>query len=430
MKMQPKHARPFWNKKNILFISLALVFAIGVGVTTAWLSSTDNPVNYSFDGVNVVNAIGGEWFTDSNAAGNFYVQNIGNVNGFIRAKPVAVWWTDGTENNALQVHYKKPVEGTDYTIEYDPEKKWVQGEDGYWYYRFSVAPGKKTADLIERFYKKPDTEPEDGYRIKLTLVSNIIQAEPGGTWQKAWDKKDTPQYRPAKLNETTPGATTETFETSVMSFNIRWSGNGDSSNNFAADSSAERDWWDRENEVRDYILGKSYSPGGLLHEYDIICLQEVSQFAQYFLINGEDGNNNELGKIYGGQFTPFETNYREWNADGPFPIEAIMGSIVIAKKDKYEWLNHDSFWLSNTPDVESDCFGLGYKLKCTISTLRHIETGKVINVVNVHLPYDVGAAGDKARLKSIELIKKRMDRYIVDYTIMAGDFNADKTSSI
>ena len=432
MNLKPQHLKCFWNKKNILFVSLVLVVALTVGVTAAWLTANDGGSDYVFEGANVVNSIDGEWITNVNGIKNVYVKNTGNVDGFVRAKPVVFWaqytFCDGdtitSPDNDFTIHYRRPMEGTDYTIEYNSDNKWVQGADGYWYYRFPVsANGGKTSDLINKLNEIKE-EPETGYHLKLTLVSDIIQVDPGKTWQKAWEK-DEPQFRPAKLNATSPEAVTKTFNTSVMSFNIRWSGDQVASQNFGADNSTERDWDDRKEDIA-YYLNKCNK--------DIICLQEVSQFQKTHLMETQTLTNADVTKQnplysagYGYQYTGFE-EYQEYNENSSYPRTAVMGSMVLYKTDEYECLNHDSFWLSDTPDVESDCFGLGYKRKCTITTLRHKATGKAVNVVNVHLPHETSEQGQKAREYSIDLIMKRMDRYIVDFTILAGDLN-DYSSS-
>lgn len=94
-------------------------------------------------------------------------------------------------------------------------------------------------------------------------------------------------------------------------------------------------------------------------------------------------------------------------------------------KDKYECIEQNTFWLSETPETESKYEGAGCNRICSYVMLRNKETGQVYLHMNTHLDN----ASDEARvfgaqvimdkIKEIKLTSSQADFAIV----LTGDLN-------
>ncbi len=169
MKIQPKHLKSFWNKKNILFVSLALIFTTSLGIMAAWLTGYDGDVAHPFDGAYVT-------CQTVNSYNNIAVVNTSNVNAHIRVRVVVHYrekLADGTYGNLF---YSEPA-ATDYTITYNLTD-WVQGDDGYYYHKAPVAPGVTTPQLVTGFSLY--TNPPPGYEFRVEYLAEAIQSDPNG----------------------------------------------------------------------------------------------------------------------------------------------------------------------------------------------------------------------------------------------------------
>jgi endonuclease/exonuclease/phosphatase family metal-dependent hydrolase len=98
---------------------------------------------------------------------------------------------------------------------------------------------------------------------------------------------------------------------------------------------------------------------------------------------------------------------------------------IFYRKDVFEKIDGNTFWLSPTPDVPSKGWDAKYNRICTWVHLRHKVTGKKICFMNVHFDH----VGVQARLEAAKLmldcIKKNCKGMSV---IISGDFNVTQTS--
>ena len=98
---------------------------------------------------------------------------------------------------------------------------------------------------------------------------------------------------------------------------------------------------------------------------------------------------------------------------------------IFYRKDVFEKIDGNTFWLSPTPDVPSKGWDAKYNRICTWVHLRHKVTGKKICFMNVHFDH----RGVQARIESAKLmldcIKKNCKGMSV---IISGDFNVTQTS--
>ena len=98
---------------------------------------------------------------------------------------------------------------------------------------------------------------------------------------------------------------------------------------------------------------------------------------------------------------------------------------IFYRKDVFEKIDGNTFWLSPTPDVPSKGWDAKYNRICTWVHLRHKVTGKKICFMNVHFDH----RGVQARIESAKLmldyVKKNCKGMSV---IISGDYNVTQTS--
>ena len=172
----------------------------------------------------------------------------------------------------------------------------------------------------------------------------------------------------------------------IMSFNIRYANLNDGINN----------WDNRKEIVVNLILEQSP---------DLLGLQEVK----------------------GEQLSYLTENMKAYNHFGESRSEdpGDEHSPIFFKKDKFELLESNTFWLSQTPDVPSKGWDAALNRIVTWGKFKESKTGKIIFYFNTHFDH----MGEQARLESVKLLKKRIKEIAgrEDY-IITGDFNSDPSS--
>lgn len=106
----------------------------------------------------------------------------------------------------------------------------------------------------------------------------------------------------------------------------------------------------------------------------------------------------------------YRLNYRH-----PDNLEATP---IFWRKDRFELLEEDHFWLSDTPTVPSkgwnaDCYRI-----CNYVALRHKETGKVLYFYNTH--FDWVGSGPR---ESAQLIIRKAEKHGDAPVFCTADFN-------
>ena len=190
------------KKKALLTMSVALLLAVVVGTTLAYILTNTDSVENTFKPSKVSCAVvedGG----DPVAAGthntgtekkDVQIKNTGDTDAYIRVAVVVNWMSeDGTK-----VWATKPVEGDDYTINLDLNNGWSPVGD-YYYYGSAVAPcthkdgdehtGCMTSVLISSCTPVAGSAP-DGYYLSVEIVASAIQSNGMGanSAQEAWAK--------------------------------------------------------------------------------------------------------------------------------------------------------------------------------------------------------------------------------------------------
>ncbi len=105
------------------------------------------------------------------------------------------------------------------------------------------------------------------------------------------------------------------------------------------------------------------------------------------------------------------------------------GLYTAIRKDAWDLIAYETFWISPTPyvpasrfEIQSDCPRI-----CVVTHVRHRETGKMLRLYNVHLDH----ISDQARIEGIQCVLEKMDEINQKYYIpsmLMGDFNAEPDS--
>lgn len=127
-------------------------------------------------------------------------------------------------------------------------------------------------------------------------------------------------------------------------------------------------------------------------------------------------------------------NFTDYQVCGVGRDSKLQGesNVVMFKKDKFDLIGLDTFWLSDMPRIPGSRFSTDQSTCpriCTCVTLYHRETGKSFRHYNTHLDH-IGAF---AQAQGISLI---LNRIASDYAtwqlpvILTGDFNVEPDSVV
>ncbi len=88
---------------------------------------------------------------------------------------------------------------------------------------------------------------------------------------------------------------------------------------------------------------------------------------------------------------------------------------------RYKVLEHDTFWLSDTPYKPSVGWDAALERICTYGLFENLDSGEKLWVFNTHFDHK----GETAREKSAELILKKINEINTDNlpVVLTGDFN-------
>jgi endonuclease/exonuclease/phosphatase family metal-dependent hydrolase len=174
----------------------------------------------------------------------------------------------------------------------------------------------------------------------------------------------------------------------VMSFNIRYNNPRDGENAWPH----RRDW------VAEIIRGRKTDVAGLQEAQlnQIEDLQKRLPGYGWFGVGRDDGKNQ-------GEFVP-----------------------IFYRKDRFEVLEKDSFWLSETPDQPGSVgWDAAITRVVTWGKLKDKQTGRELYAFNTHFDH----RGPKARKQSARLLIDRMKQIAGDApVVLTGDFNTGVNS--
>lgn len=164
------------NRTAVLLVAIILLISTAVGATVAFLTTKTEPVKNTFEYAKVSCEVT-EW-DDMYARRCVQVRNTGTIDAYIRATYV-VNWVDASGRIAAS----DPA-GYSYTLTENPDRSWIKGEDGYFYYLTPVAPNHSTpGSLLTCTATYPDN-PE--YTLSVEILAEAIQSTPESAVADAW----------------------------------------------------------------------------------------------------------------------------------------------------------------------------------------------------------------------------------------------------
>lgn len=181
---------------TVLVIAAALALVTAIGGTMAWLTTHSEGLTNTFTPATISGNIleGENGFTfDGNTKESVRIKNTSDVPVYVRVALVPTWVME--ENNKF-VPVAEPVGNDDVIIDTKEWKSfvpaadsnWVQGNDGYYYYKKPLAAANKTddTDLTENLFNTAEAKENDPYHMNLQVLLQMIQAEPASAVTQAW----------------------------------------------------------------------------------------------------------------------------------------------------------------------------------------------------------------------------------------------------
>lgn len=102
-------------------------------------------------------------------------------------------------------------------------------------------------------------------------------------------------------------------------------------------------------------------------------------------------------------------------------------SVILYKKDRFEVLRHETFWLSDTPQVPGSRFMLSQFPRITVFALmKDKDNGKEFSFFNTHLDVNLVEIRRRQAMVLCDLI---LTHHRGEFTIVTGDFNDVRDSA-
>ena len=166
------------NKLAILFIAVVMLIGAVVGSTVAFLVTKTAPVENKFTYASVSCTVS-ESFNGTTKE-KVQIQNTGTTDAYIRATYV-VTWRDMSGNVVPSV-----PEGYTYTLTENPDGKWKQIGD-YFYYPTPVEPTEPNNSTLGSLLNCTVTHPDNPeYVLHVEILASAIQSTPEDAVTEAW----------------------------------------------------------------------------------------------------------------------------------------------------------------------------------------------------------------------------------------------------
>jgi hypothetical protein len=167
---------PKARKTATLLVAIVLLLGVAVGTTVAYLIDRTTPIENKFEYAKTDVTV--EETLTGTEKSNVQVKNNSNIPVYIRATYV-VSWVDANGNIVTSV----PA-GYSYQLTENPDSKWVEGKDGYFYYPTPVQPKDLTGGSLLTCTVTYPANPE--YTLNVEILATAIQSEPKDAVKEAW----------------------------------------------------------------------------------------------------------------------------------------------------------------------------------------------------------------------------------------------------
>ncbi len=149
---------------------LALVLALAVGGTVAFLSADDEPIVNTFTAGKIEGSIDEDF--DGDVKSSVVITNSGDAAVYVRVAVVGNWCDK--DGNVVEL----------WTPDFTVGSGWTK-VGNYYYYNSAVAEGGSTTDLLGSSISGVDpTKP--GLHLEVTVLQQTVQAVPADAAEEAW----------------------------------------------------------------------------------------------------------------------------------------------------------------------------------------------------------------------------------------------------
>lgn len=175
-KAQPVRRKTYHKGRlTAMVIATAVLLALAIGGTVAWLSTKDDPIQNKFLPTKVTCEVTEKFNGTTGEKTKVNVKNTGTIDAFIRVKLVTYRTNDQGQH----------IGGTASLPNFTLGKGWVKYGD-YYYYTLPVAPKEKPeADLISSITLESYTDVDGGHQA-IDVMAEAIQSEPARAVGQAW----------------------------------------------------------------------------------------------------------------------------------------------------------------------------------------------------------------------------------------------------
>ena len=173
-KAQPVRRKTYHKGRlTAMVIATAVLLALAIGGTVAWLSTKDAPITNTFKPSHVSCSVTEEF--DGKIKSNVNVTNTSDIDAYIRVKLVTY------RVNELNQH----IGGTATIPTFEPGAGWVKSGD-YYYYTLPVAANRTTANLINSIELTGSYNDADGGKQAIEVMAEAIQSQPAEAVGSSW----------------------------------------------------------------------------------------------------------------------------------------------------------------------------------------------------------------------------------------------------
>ncbi len=175
-------ARPVRRKAHhtgrltAMVIATALLLALAISGTVAWLTTKDAPITNTFNPSKVACEVTETFNSTTGVKSSVNVKNTGDIDAYIRVKLVTY------RTNAQGQH----IGGTAALPSFNLGTNWVE-HDGYYYYTLPVAAGQTpAANLTDSMTLNGSYDDADGGKQAIDVMAEAIQSVPEAAVKAAW----------------------------------------------------------------------------------------------------------------------------------------------------------------------------------------------------------------------------------------------------
>lgn len=176
-KAQPVRRKTYHKGRlTAMVIATAVLLALAIGGTVAWLSTKDAPITNTFNPSKVACEVTEKFDGSTGVKSNVNVKNTGTINAFIRVKLVTYRTNDQGQH----------IGGTASLPAFTLGTGWVKYGD-YYYYTKPVAPNQKPETNLTNSMTLTGTYNDaDGGKQVIEVMAEAIQSGPAQAVGQAW----------------------------------------------------------------------------------------------------------------------------------------------------------------------------------------------------------------------------------------------------